>query len=607
MSGLRIEEWAARLGGEVDRDQHGELCIRCPGPDHSNGDRSLTVYIDDDDPDGFRVGSFAGDNWQTAKDYVRQTVGLPGWRPKPKANGHAKPNGARKAKRGGTVVEHYDYQNADGWAFHRVTRFADPKWFMQSHRVGDEWVDGGVPQADRVPFRLPEIIEAVGLGRTIYIVEGEKSANKLWEFGLAATCSPGGAEKWLDQYAHWLEGATVIVLADNDEPGRKHVEMVRKSLTGVAETVRVIHLPGLKDGEDVFNWIEAGNDPAAIVDLPESAPGKASGPPHAFTAAELQGMTLPPPKEIVPRFVAAGLTVLAGKPKVRKSWLALDMCLAVARGGWVLGQRCEAGDVLYAALEDGPRRLQARLRKIASMGDPWPSRLTFWTHLERLDEGGEDRLRQWLAAQPDPRLIVIDTFGLARPSRKHDEDPYSYDSRSARLLKALADEYGVGLMVVHHTRKMEADDPLETVSGTNALSGSADATLVLSRTSAGATLYGRSRDLEDVELAVEFDRDTCRWRALGDAREVRQSDERKAILDALREAGEPMAIPDLVAETGMKSANLRKMLQRLGRGPEPDVIRVERGKYALPLQTRSQRSQGHKLGESSLAGGGYDH
>ena len=301
-------------------------------------------------------------------------------------------------------------------------------------------------------------------------------------------------------------------------------------------------------------------------------------------------MVLPPPKLIVPGFITAGLTVLAGKPKVRKSWLALDLCLSVARGGFVLGEKVIEGDCLYAALEDGPRRLQARLGKIASIG-AWPARLTFWTKLERLDAGGEDQVRAWIEAQPDPRLIVLDTFGLVRPSRMRDEAPYDYDSRCARQMKALADEYGLGLVVIHHARKMAADDPLEMLSGTNGLSGAADATLVLTKTAEGAALYGRSRDLEDIEVAVEFDPDTCRWRVLGEAHEVRQSDQRKVILAALRQATEPMSAGELADETGMTPVNIRQLLRSLGKGPEPAVEKAGRGRY---VASRSQRSQDHK-------------
>jgi hypothetical protein len=299
-------------------------------------------------------------------------------------------------------------------------------------------------------------------------------------------------------------------------------------------------------------------------------------------------MHLPPLKEIVPGYVTAGLTVLVGKPKVKKSWLALDLCLAVARGGSTLDQKCIEGDVLYCALEDGQRRLETRLRKVISSLGTWPERLTFRTELERLDLGGEDRLRGWLTAHPEARLIVIDTFGLVRGARLKDEDWYSWDTRTARQLKALADESEVGVLVVHHANKGIRDDPLEASSGTNGLTGAADATLVLTKGADGATLYSRSRDLEDVDVAVEFDPSTCRWSVLGETREVHQSDQRKRILDALREVGEPMTAAEIAAETGMKLENVRRTLTRMAKkGPEALIERAGRGRYVAAGEGRA--------------------
>ena len=147
-------------------------------------------------------------------------------------------------------------------------------------------------------------------------------------------------------------------------------------------------------------------------------------------------------------------------------------------------------------------------------------------------------------------------------------------------LKKIADEYGIAIVVIHHLRKMDADDPLDQVSGTTGLSGSADTVLVLNRTSSGTTtLHGRGRDIEDIEKAVQFDQGTCTWTVLGEASSVRYTGERAAVLAALREAGEPMSPTDVAAITSMKVANVRKLLARSAK--DGLIVRVGRGKYAL--------------------------
>jgi hypothetical protein len=100
---------------------------------------------------------------------------------------------------------------------------------------------------------------------------------------------------------------------------------------------------------------------------------------------------------------------------------------------------------------------------------------------------------------------------------------------------------GIAVVLVTHTRKMEAEDPLEAISGTNGVTGAADAVLVLNRDAKGTTLYGRGRDIEEIETAMRFD--GGRWSVLGDADEVRKSDERRKIVAALKEAGDELARP----------------------------------------------------------------
>lgn len=300
-----------------------------------------------------------------------------------------------------------------------------------------------------------------------------------------------------------------------------------------------------------------------------------------ISADVLNATVFEPPNYAVPGYIVEGLTLLAGKPKVGKSWLMLHAGIAVACGSFTLDDiHCVKGDVLYCALEDNKRRLQRRLRKLLD-GQPAPNRLRFLSagEMPRLSEGGVALIRAWIEQAPEPKLVIVDVLAKVRDSRRKDQGPYDSDYAAMEELKKVADEYGIAVVVIHHLRKMDADDPLDQVSGTTGLSGSADTVLVLNRTSSGTTLHGRGRDIEDIEKAVQFDPGTCTWTVLGGAASVRYSGERAAVLAALQETTEPMSPTDVAAITGMKIGNVRKLLAKLVR--DGLAVRVGRGRYAL--------------------------
>ena len=304
-----------------------------------------------------------------------------------------------------------------------------------------------------------------------------------------------------------------------------------------------------------------------------------SRPRTQFTASELWDLDFPPVAWIVPDYITAGLTLLVGAPKLGKSWLALDICNAVAQGGATLGNRvCMKGDVLYAALEDNPRRIKDRLHKVCARKPG--SGFTVWTEMQMLDAGGLDDLRAWIVTADKPRLIVIDVLNKVRSSQGKNEAPYAYDYRSVTPLKDLADEFGLAIVVIHHTRKADAGDKLEKVSGTNGLTGAADTTIILDRDGEGVTLSGRGRDIAEFETAMEFQKDICRWRVLGDAAEVRKSDERKMILEALEGETTPMGPAAIASVSGQPAGGVRYLLHKMAKAGE--VQKAGYGKYLHP-------------------------
>lgn len=284
---------------------------------------------------------------------------------------------------------------------------------------------------------------------------------------------------------------------------------------------------------------------------------------------EIDGQTLlgkdfPPVKYIVPGYIAEGLTLLGGRPKLGKSWLALDMCIAVATGGRSLGEECEEGDVLYAALEDNQRRLQDRLKKVLPpLKSLWPnlSRLRFWNTSPRIGAGLLERLDEWRKAAEDPRLIVIDTLAMVRPPKARTQDSYEADYAALSPLQTYASEHRIAIIVITHVRKAEAADPLEMISGTNGLTGAADTIMVLDRSGEGSKIVGRGRDIEEIEKALRFE--AGKWTVLGDADDVRRSGQRRKILDALKEAELPMKPAEIATATGMRADGIRHLLPKM--------------------------------------------
>jgi hypothetical protein len=258
---LSLRQIANALGGEVSGNQ-----VLAPGPGHSAKDRSLAVKLNECGDD-IIVHSHAGNDPITCKDYVRERCGMPGWKP----NGATHINGAANRPR---VVATYIYPQADGTPYLRVQR-TDTKAFWQSHWNGAEWVRGK-PPGPKIPYRLPDFARFPGA--PIYIVEGEKDANRLATDLLATTASEG-AGKWTSDLNEHFRGREVYILPDNDEPGRKHAGDVATHLHGIAAKVVIVTLPGLPDKGDVSDWLNAGGSLETLGALCLDAPPFAAEPP----------------------------------------------------------------------------------------------------------------------------------------------------------------------------------------------------------------------------------------------------------------------------------------------------------------------------------------
>lgn len=314
----------------------------------------------------------------------------------------------------------------------------------------------------------------------------------------------------------------------------------------------------------------------------EPEPATPPGFPTLWTADQLMATTFPEPRWAVPGILAEGVTLLTGPPKIGKSWLSLDLGLNVAAGGTAFGTiALTAGPVLYLALEDTPRRLQHRIGTLLQ-GKPAPNTLTLVTTCPPLPQGGLRAIAGWLTEHRDARLVVVDVFAKVRGPGAPGASAYDTDYTAVAQVKRLADHFGVALVLVHHVRKLGADDFLTEVSGTNGLAGAADTTIVLKRArgQADGILHITGRDVDETEHALAFRRDTGTWHLLpGTAAEHTLADTRATILRHLRT--HPGQRPkDIADATGLDYELTRKTCSRMATDGQ---LNASSGTYTTPL------------------------
>lgn len=298
-----------------------------------------------------------------------------------------------------------------------------------------------------------------------------------------------------------------------------------------------------------------------------------------YSAAELMAADFPEPRFAIPGIVPEGLTFFAGAPKLGKSWLALNLAVAVSAGGKALGSLpVERGEVLYLSLEDPPRRLKQRLSMLLGFEAP-PQGLHFETQWERTTDGGADRLQAWLKDHPECRLVIIDVFARIRPRVPEKVDRYTADYEAAAPIKALADQYGVAALILHHTRKASAEDFLESVSGTNGLAGAADTITVLRRARgrADAELHVTGRDVEEQRLALKFSPLIGSWTLLGSAEEYSMGETRRRVIQLLRMHG-PLSPKGLADLSSVPHETAKKTMSRMAADGQ---LKAEGGRYSL--------------------------
>lgn len=376
-------------------------------------------------------------------------------------------------------------------------------------------------------------------------------------FTMACVAARIGYQAYLDIFEHYAIGQNPD--SRYQEKGRRILEVDLGTAIAKWEAAH----PGEKweegptEGENPLPL-----DGVAIADSVEQMLQQSDVRKSVWTTAELLVAEFPDPIWIVPEMLPVGLASLAGRPKLGKSWMGLQLAVAVGSGGVFLGKQVEKRSVLYLALEDGPQRLQSRLRQQSATKD---TGITFMTEFPSLGAGGAKFLLD-VTESKDFGLIVIDTFSKAA-GRLDQMDLGVTGELLGRIQRAAIDN-NILLLLVDHHRKSAGNgdgDPVDDVMGSTGKSAPLDVSIGLyrQRGQKDAILKITGRDIEEQELSVKFDRDTGCWQMVGTAHGVRIESLQGDIMNAIEENGGSATAAEIARFLGKQPNNISAELQEM--------------------------------------------
>ena len=366
----------------------------------------------------------------------------------------------------------------------------------------------------------------------IFVVESPICAMSVYQSGgnAIATCGTGGWRKVIDEVKKKKPLGGFILCFDNDEPGQKASTAMYNELVALGVQVIEYNIAGeCKDPNELLmsnhKKLEDSVKAAKLKLRRQYATAKDS-----FDAVELQGENVEPPTWIVREVLPTGLAILCAPSKIGKSWMMMQLGLAVADGKEFLDFKTNQSGVLYYALEDSKARLKDRLNKLLK-GKKAPTNLRFVTQADTVDGGLLEKIEEELRTFPGIKLIIIDTLQKVRGKAIRNESMYSGDYREMAKLKEYADNHKVCMLFVHHLRKMlDETDVFNMISGSTALMGAADTIFIISkkkRNDENANLSMTGRDIAQSDLVIAFSKADYVWVVEGTAEEVAYRKERE--------------------------------------------------------------------------------
>lgn len=373
-------------------------------------------------------------------------------------------------------------------------------------------------------YRFPELMDELGQDpddqRVVFSPEGEKDCETLAAWGLVATDSSGGSKKWTSLHADYLQGADIVILADNDKSGREYAHKKAASLRGIARRVRLLdwreHWPMCPEGGDGTDWRDlAGGSKEKLFGIVDRLPDWTPVPPESsFNAVRFVDLDKPARELewLIKKILTRGeVSIWFGPPGCGKSFLVTDGAMAVARGISWMGLRCRQGLVVYQAGEGG-LGLKKRLRAYRKHhGMKHGENVPFVLLPSRIDLFSQDdhtqklivEIKAWAAFYDAPlELVVIDTFSAASPGAN--ENASEDVSKVLQRCHRIAIETGAHVALVHHTPKLGGSP-----RGHSSLLGNVENAIEVIRTEqVEAEAHDSGRTLRDIrEMVVRKQKD----------------------------------------------------------------------------------------------------
>lgn len=409
----------------------------------------------------------------------------------------------------------YDYIGDHGVLVYQVIRtdFKDGgKTFRQQRPDGQGgWVKN-LKGIEPIPYNLPDILHHTK--KAVWIVEGEKCADKLRELGILATTNSGGSGQWKDEHSAWLKGRRVMVVPDNDEVGRKHAVKVVNCLVGVAEEIKLLDLSDqLAEKGDIVDWLNSGKTKKHLEALVKSAqkieaalpdPGEIEAEPvEVFQVMSLKQLKeMPPIQWMVQDLITKhGFSVMYGQPGCGKTFLALDIALSVSSGRPFHGMEVSQGSCLYIAGE-GVGGLGKRVNAWADNRGEGINEavLPFWvlpTAVNFQLPGEVEKLMATITSLEEHAgpfsLIVVDT--VARALLGADENSATDMGKFVKACDLIKEQCGCAVLAIHHSGK----DSSRGMRGSSALLGAVDTSIRVKKSIDQITLnMDKQKDAEPI-------------------------------------------------------------------------------------------------------------
>ena len=533
------------------------------------------------------------------------------------------------------LVATYDYKDEQGKLLYQVVRY-EPKAFLQRQPDGKgSWVwklDG----VRRVLYRLPELL-AADPQETVFIVEGEKDANRLSALGLVVTTNVSGAGKWRDEYNEYLCERHVVILPDNDQKGRDHARLVAASLQGKAQSMRIVLLPDLPEKGDVSDWLSKGGTPKQLIALCESTEPFSASESGTVSNDEavlydLNGddeqqptndadedidvcMADVEPEEVewlIKPYIPLGkLTMVEGDPDEGKSFAMLAIVAAITRGHDLpFAKVSEAGNVILLSAEDGHAdTLRPRLDSLdADVGRVFAARMPIV-----LDDKGFEQL-EGMIVKRRAKLVLIDPV-FAFIGAKTDNNQDNKVRAITNHLNMIAEKNRCAIVALRHLSKADQRNAKSAGSGSIAWTAAARSVLLFGHEPNDEQLRGfvhTKHNLSKAGMAQGYRIDEVnggpyfRWTG-----ESNLTD--KKILSSFNDnlgKSELSKAEDFLFETLQDGAVLQKEVARLARREKISSATLRRAKDKLCVISERQQPNGlwlWKLPDAQDAGHTNEH